>query len=63
MKSMEMREALLVRYHVENLRMLKWGSLVLRYDTLMIRQVEMDMASLRDNHRYRSYLVHNVELR
>ena len=56
-------EAPPVRLQVENLRVQNWESLVLSYDLMMRYQVEMEMASLRDVHWERSYLVHNVELR
>ena len=52
-----------MRLQVENLRVQNWESLVLSYDLMMRYQVEMEMASLRDVHWERSYLVHNVELR
>ena len=56
-------EAPPVRLQVENLRVQNWEGLVLSYDLMMRYQVEMEMASLRDIHWERSYLVHNVELR
>ena len=50
-------------YQVENLRVQNWKSLVLSYYTLVICQVDMEMARLRYLQWERSYLVHNVELR
>ena len=63
-QNIDLREAPLVRYQVENLRVQNYESLVLRYAPSVICQVETEMVSLRVLHWERSsYLVHNVELR
>ena len=62
--NLDLKEAPLVIYKVENSRVQNWESLVLRYAPLMICQREMEMVILRVLHWDRSnYLVQNVELR
>ena len=65
MQNMELREAHMVRYQVDNLRVQNWESLLLRNAPIVRCQLEMEMemASLRDLHLERNYLVQNVELK
>ena len=49
-QNMELPESPLVIYPVENLRVQNWGNLVLRHIPLVIWQMKIDMASLRDIH-------------